>query len=226
MLLELRHIYKSYQQDKITIPVLKDINLSVEKGEYLAIMGPSGSGKTTMMNLIGCLDRPTKGDYILEGKSVVKYTEDQLSDLRLNTLGFVFQNFNLLSKQTALDNVALPLIYAGIPLRKRNEIAYEALKRVGLEERVIFRPSQLSGGQQQRVAIARALVNRPKIILADEPTGALDSKSGIQVMDLFQQMNDEGVTVIMITHDSKIAHHAKRIVHIFDGEITEGGDEE
>lgn len=226
MLLELRHIYKSYQQDKITIPVLKDINLSVEEGEYLAIMGPSGSGKTTMMNLIGCLDRPTKGDYILEGKSVVKYTEDQLSDLRLNTLGFVFQNFNLLSKQTALDNVALPLIYAGIPLRKRNEIAYEALKRVGLEERVIFRPSQLSGGQQQRVAIARALVNRPKIILADEPTGALDSKSGIQVMDLFQQMNDEGVTVIMITHDSKIAHHAKRIVHIFDGEITEGGDEE
>ncbi|MEE1227425.1 MAG: ABC transporter ATP-binding protein [Lachnospiraceae bacterium] len=226
MLLELRHIYKSYQQDKITIPVLKDINLSVEKGEYLAIMGPSGSGKTTMMNLIGCLDRPTKGDYILEGKSVVKYTEDQLSDLRLNTLGFVFQNFNLLSKQTALDNVALPLIYAGIPLRKRNEIAYEALKRVGLEERVKFRPSQLSGGQQQRVAIARALVNRPKIILADEPTGALDSKSGIQVMDLFQQMNDEGVTVIMITHDSKIAHHAKRIVHIFDGEITEGGDEE
>lgn len=226
MLLELRHIYKSYQQDKITIPVLKDINLSVEEGEYLAIMGPSGSGKTTMMNLIGCLDRPTKGDYILEGKSVVKYTEDQLSDLRLNTLGFVFQNFNLLSKQTALDNVALPLIYAGIPLRKRNEIAYEALKRVGLEERVKFRPSQLSGGQQQRVAIARALVNRPKIILADEPTGALDSKSGIQVMDLFQQMNDEGVTVIMITHDSKIAHHAKRIVHIFDGEITEGGDEE
>lgn len=226
MLLELRHIYKSYQQDKITIPVLKDINLSVEKGEYLAIMGPSGSGKTTMMNLIGCLDRSTKGDYILEGKSVVKYTEDQLSDLRLNTLGFVFQNFNLLSKQTALDNVALPLIYAGIPLRKRNEIAYEALKRVGLEERVKFRPSQLSGGQQQRVAIARALVNRPKIILADEPTGALDSKSGIQVMDLFQQMNDEGVTVIMITHDSKIAHHAKRIVHIFDGEITEGGDEE
>ena len=179
-----------------------------------------------MMNLIGWLDRPTKGDYILEGKSVVKYTEDQLSDLRLNTLGFVFQNFNLLSKQTALDNVALPLIYAGIPLRKRNEIAYEALKRVGLEERVKFRPSQLSGGQQQRVAIARALVNRPKIILADEPTGALDSKSGIQVMDLFQQMNDEGVTVIMITHDSKIAHHAKRIVHIFDGEITEGGDEE
>ncbi len=225
MLLELQHIYKDYMQDKIVVPVLKDINLSIDTGEYVAIMGPSGSGKTTMMNLIGCLDKPTKGDYLLEGKSIIHLNENELSDLRLNTLGFVFQNFNLLAKQTALSNVALPLVYAGIAPKQRKKIAYQALKRVGLEDRVSFRPSQLSGGQQQRVAIARALVNNPKIILADEPTGALDSKSGVQVMELFQQLNDDGVTVIMITHDANIAKHAKRTVHIFDGEISEGGDE-
>ena len=185
MLLELKHIYKNYLQDKIVIPVLKDVNISIDEGEYVAIMGPSGS------------------------------------DLRLNTLGFVFQSFNLLPKQTALDNVALPLSYAGVPVKKRKEIAFQALKRVGLAERVHFRPSQLSGGQQQRVAIARALVNNPKIILADEPTGALDSRSGIQVMNLFQQLNEEGVTIIMITHDANIANHAKKVLHIFDGEIVE-----
>ena len=209
MLLELRHIYKNYMQDKIVIPVLKDINISINEGEYVAIMGPSGSGKTTLMNIIGCLDRPTKGEYLLEGESIVNYNENRLSDLRLKTLGFVFQSFNLLPKQTALDNVALPLGYAGYSVKQRKQIAFQALKRVGLEERVNFRPSQLSGGQQQRVAIARALVNNPKIILADEPTGALDSKSGIQVMNLFQQLNDEGVTIIMITHDANIAGHAK-----------------
>lgn len=221
MLLELRHIYKDYMQDKIVVPVLKDINISIDEGEYVAIMGPSGSGKTTLMNIIGCLDRPTKGDFLLEGESIIEYNENRLSDLRLNTLGFVFQSFNLMPKQTALDNVALPLGYAGVPLRKRKEIAFQALKKVGLEDRVNFRPSQLSGGQQQRVAIARALVNNPKIILADEPTGALDSKSGIQVMNLFEQLNAEGVTIIMITHDANIAHHAKKVLHIFDGEISD-----
>ena len=221
MLLELKHIYKNYLQDTIVIPVLKEVNISIDKGEYVAIMGPSGSGKTTLMNIIGCLDRPTKGEFYLEGESIIQYSENQLSDLRLNTLGFVFQSFNLLPKQTALDNVALPLSYAGIPLKKRKEIAFKALKRVGLEERVHFRPSQLSGGQQQRVAIARALVNNPKIILADEPTGALDSRSGIQVMKLFEKLNQEGVTIIMITHDANIANHAKKVLHIFDGEIEE-----
>ena len=220
MLLELKHIYKNYLQDKIVIPVLKDVNISIDEGEYVAIMGPSGSGKTTLMNIIGCLDRPTKGEFLLEGESIVNYNENRLSDLRLNTLGFVFQSFNLLPKQTALDNVALPLSYAGVPVKKRKEIAFQALKRVGLAERVHFKPSQLSGGQQQRVAIARALVNNPKIILADEPTGALDSRSGIQVMSLFQQLNEEGVT-IMITHDANIANHAKKVLHIFDGEIVE-----
>ena len=221
MLLELKHIYKNYFQDKIVIPVLKDINIKVDEGEYVAIMGPSGSGKTTLMNIIGCLDRPTEGEYILEGRSIVNYSENGLSDVRLNTLGFVFQSFNLLPKQTALDNVALPLSYAGIPPRKRREIAFKALQRVGLQDRVKFRPNQLSGGQQQRVAIARALVNNPKIILADEPTGALDSRSGVQVMRLFKELNEDGVTVIMITHDANIASHAKRVIKIFDGRISE-----
>ncbi len=221
MLLELKHIYKNYRQDKIVVPVLKDINISIDEGEYVAIMGPSGSGKTTLMNIIGCLDRPTEGEYFLENESIVNYTENQLSDLRLKTLGFVFQSFNLLPKQTALDNVALPLSYAGVPVKKRRQIAFQTLQRVGLEDRVNFKPSQLSGGQQQRVAIARALVNNPKIILADEPTGALDSKSGTQVMKLFERLNEEGVTVIMITHDANIAGHAKKVLRILDGEIAD-----
>lgn len=221
MLLELKHIYKNYLQDKIVIPVLKDVNISIDEGEYVAIMGPSGSGKTTLMNIIGCLDRPTKGEFFLEGESIINYSENRLSDLRLNTLGFVFQSFNLLPKQSALDNVALPLSYAGVPVKQRREIAFKALQRVGLESRVHFKPSQLSGGQQQRVAIARALVNNPKIILADEPTGALDSRSGIQVMELFKRLNADGVTIIMITHDANIAGNAKKVLHIFDGEIVE-----
>ena len=221
MLLELKHIYKNYRQDKIVVPVLKDINISIDEGEYVAIMGPSGSGKTTLMNIIGCLDRPTEGEYFLENESIVNYTENQLSDLRLKTLGFVFQSFNLPPKQTALDNVALPLSYAGVPVKKRRQIAFQTLQRVGLEDRVNFKPSQLSGGQQQRVAIARALVNNPKIILADEPTGALDSKSGTQVMKLFERLNEEGVTVIMITHDANIAGHAKKVLRILDGEIAD-----
>lgn len=220
MILELKHIYKDYIQDKLVVPVLKDINLNVEEGEYLAIMGPSGSGKTTMMNLIGCLDRPTKGDYFLEGQDVSQYKDKELSDVRLHSIGFVFQNFNLLPRQSALENVALPLSYAGIPAKQRKEIAKQALERVGLGDRLDFMPNQLSGGQKQRVSIARALVNKPKIVLADEPTGALDSKSGQAVMELFHKLNEEGVTIIMITHNEEIAEQAKRIIYIFDGEIT------
>ena len=225
MILQMSGICKDYLQGKMTVPVLRDIDFSMEEGEYVAIMGPSGSGKTTLMNIIGCLDRPTEGEYFLENESIVNYTENQLSDLRLKTLGFVFQSFNLLPKQTALDNVALPLSYAGVPVKKRRQIAFQTLQRVGLEDRVNFKPSQLSGGQQQRVAIARALVNNPKIILADEPTGALDSKSGTQVMKLFERLNEEGVTVIMITHDANIAGHAKKVLRILDGEIADDSQE-
>lgn len=220
MILELKGIYKDYIQDKMVVPVLKDINLNVEEGEYVAIMGPSGSGKTTLMNIVGCLDKPTKGSFFLDGRDILKCKENEMSDLRLKFIGFVFQNFNLLPRQTALDNVSLPLSYAGVPRAQRKIIAAQALERVGLQDRMKFQPNQLSGGQKQRVAIARALVNRPKILLADEPTGALDTKSGEQVMELFQRLNDEGVTVVMITHDPEIAEHARRIVYIRDGEIV------
>lgn len=221
MILRLDHIYKDYIQGKLTVPVLKDVSLHVEEGEYVAIMGPSGSGKSTLMNIVGCLDRPTSGEYELAGKNVLSLNDKQLADLRLNSIGFVFQNFQLLPRMTALDNVALPLLYAGVRKKTRRTSAREALVRVGLEERVNFKPTQLSGGQKQRVAIARAMVNHPKILLADEPTGALDSKSSRQVMELFQTLNDEGVTVIMITHDRGIAGYAKRVVDIFDGELME-----
>ncbi|MDD6326051.1 MAG: ABC transporter ATP-binding protein [Lachnospiraceae bacterium] len=221
MILKLEHIYKDYIQGKLTVPVLKDVSLHVEEGEYVAIMGPSGSGKSTLMNIVGCLDRPTSGTYELAGEDVLSLNENKLADVRLNKIGFVFQNFQLLPRMTALDNVALPLVYAGVRKKARRERAREALIRVGLEERVSFTPTQLSGGQKQRVAIARAMVNKPKILLADEPTGALDSKSSAQVMDLFAQLNAEGVTVVMITHDPGIAGHAKRVVDIFDGEISE-----
>lgn len=221
LILKLEHIYKDYIQGKMIVPVLKDVCLNVEKGEYVAIMGPSGSGKSTLMNIIGCLDRPTSGSYELTGRNVLKLNEKQLADVRLHNIGFVFQNFQLLPRMTALDNVALPLIYAGTRKRARRAKAREALMRVGLEDRVTFKPTQLSGGQKQRVAIARAMVNKPDILLADEPTGALDSKSSRQVMELFQKLNDEGVTVIMITHDSGIAGYAKRVVTILDGELSE-----
>ena len=221
MILKLEHIYKDYLQGKMTVPVLKDVSLQVDEGEYVAIMGPSGSGKSTLMNIIGCLDRPTSGSYELAGQDVLKLSDNAVASVRLHSIGFVFQNFQLLPRQTALDNVALPLIYAGIRKKVRRERAKEALIRVGLEDRLDFKPTQLSGGQKQRVAIARAMVNNPKILLADEPTGALDSRSSKQVMELFQKLNDEGVTVIMITHDRGIAEHAKRIVDIFDGEISE-----
>lgn len=221
MLLNLEHIYKDYQQDKLVVPVLKDVSLQVEEGEYVAIMGPSGSGKTTLMNIIGCLDLPTSGTYQFAGNNILEYKERELATLRSSGIGFVFQNFQLLPRATARDNVALPLSYTGTKLKERKERAMEALEKVGLADRADFRPNQLSGGQKQRVAIARAMVNHPKILLADEPTGALDSKSGEQIMQLFQQLNDEGVTIVMITHDNKVAQRAKRIVHIIDGELTE-----
>ena len=222
MILSLQNIYKDYQQEKLVVPVLKDVSLTVEEGEYVAIMGPSGSGKTTLMNIIGCLDRPTSGTYELAGENVLKLKDRELSDLRLKSIGFVFQSFQLMPRESAVENVALPLSYAGVRKKERRVRATKALERVGLGDRVNFRPTQLSGGQKQRVAIARAMVNHPKILLADEPTGALDSKSGEQIMELFDSLNEEGVTIVMITHDPKIAAKAKRIVRIIDGEIYEG----
>ena len=222
MILNLQNIYKDYQQEKLVVPVLKDVSLTVEEGEYVAIMGPSGSGKTTLMNIIGCLDRPTSGTYELAGENVLKLKDRELSDLRLKSIGFVFQSFQLMPLESAVENVALPLSYAGVRKKERRIRATKALERVGLGDRVNFRPTQLSGGQKQRVAIARAMVNHPKILLADEPTGALDSKSGEQIMELFDSLNEEGVTIVMITHDPRIAAKAKRIVRIIDGEIYEG----
>ena len=222
MILNLQNIYKDYQQEKLVVPVLKDVSLTVEEGEYVAIMGPSGSGKTTLMNIIGCLDRPTSGTYELAGENVLKLKDRELSDLRLKSIGFVFQSFQLMPRESAGENVALPLNYAGVRKKERRIRATKALERVGLGDRVNFRPTQLSGGQKQRVAIARAMVNHPKILLADEPTGALDSKSGEQIMELFDSLNEEGVTIVMITHDPRIAAKAKRIVRIIDGEIYEG----
>ena len=224
MILELSHIYKDYGDDKMIVPVLKDVSFSVDEGEYVAIMGPSGSGKTTLMNIIGCLDKPTSGEYLFDGQDVSKMNDRQMSDLRLESIGFVFQSFHLLPEENATENVALPLSYAGIRKKERNKMAIEALTRVGLEERVNFKPNQLSGGQKQRVAIARAMVHNPRILLADEPTGALDQKSGKQIIELFKKLNDEGVTIIMITHDANIAANAKRQIRIIDGEIYEGSD--
>lgn len=217
MILELKQVSKDYAQDKEPVPVLHHINFSMKKGEYVAIMGPSGSGKTTLMNIIGCLDQPTEGEYYLDGININGCSDNQLADIRLQKIGFVFQNFELLPRQTAVQNVEIPLTYAGIPPKERREVAVKALKRMGLEERVNFKVTKLSGGQKQRVAIARAIVNHPQILLADEPTGALDSKSGEQIMELFRELNEEGVTILMITHDREVAEHADRIVTIRDG---------
>ncbi|MDO4478291.1 MAG: ABC transporter ATP-binding protein [Lachnospiraceae bacterium] len=226
MILEISHLYKTYQQDKLEVPVLFDINFAMEQGEYVAIMGPSGSGKTTLMNLVGCLDQATSGSLVLDGQEVTTLSDDDMADIRLHKIGFVFQNFQLLPRQSAIDNVALPLSYAGVSREMRRIRAAKALERVGLGERLDFMPNQLSGGQKQRVAIARALINDPAILLADEPTGALDSSSGAQIMELFRELNDNGVSILMITHDKGIASHADRIVTIRDGRITEGGPDE
>lgn len=220
MLISIKDLNKSYVNDDFEVPVLFDINLDVEEGEYLVIMGPSGSGKSTLMNIIGCLDELTTGTYYLNGEDVSHRTDNELAEIRNKTLGFVFQTFNLLPKETALENVALPLLYANVPKEERLERARIALEKVGLGDRINFLPNQLSGGQKQRVAIARAIVTNPKILLADEPTGALDTKSGIQVMEIFKQLNDEGITVIMITHDPEIATHGKRKVLIRDGRLN------
>ncbi len=216
-ILKMTDICKDYAQGKEPVRVLKDVNLTVEKGEYLAIMGPSGSGKTTLMNLIGCLDVPTSGSYELDGKDLKDLSDDALADIRNQYIGFVFQSFHLLPKMDALDNVALPLLYAGVPLKERRARAEQALKAVGLEERIHFFPNQLSGGQCQRVAIARAMVGNPSLLLADEPTGALDTKAGNQIMEIFRQLSSQGMTIIMITHEPGIAACADKTYHILDG---------
>ena len=221
MILSMQHIYKEYMRGKTPVPVLRDICLEVEDGEYLAIMGPSGSGKTTLMNLIGCLDKPTSGSYMFNNRDITTRTDDQLAVIRNKHIGFVFQSFHLLPNLNALDNVALPLLYAGVPRKERLDLAREALARVGLEERMTFRPNQLSGGQCQRVAIARAIVGKPRLLLADEPTGALDTASGDQIMDIFDQLNEEGVSIIMITHEPAVAARAGKTLHLLDGQFQE-----
>ena len=218
-ILELKDICKDYQQGREPVRVLKNINLTVEKGDYLAIMGPSGSGKTTLMNIIGCLDVPTSGSYILEGRDLKDLSDDDLAEVRNKHIGFVFQSFHLLPKMEAVDNVALPLLYADVPLKERRARAEEALKAVGLGERIHFLPNQLSGGQCQRVAIARAIVGNPQLLLADEPTGALDTKAGHQIMEIFRRLSGEGMTIIMITHEPSIAACADKTYRILDGEL-------
>ena len=218
-ILELKDICKDYQQGREPVRVLKNINLTVEKGDYLAIMGPSGSGKTTLMNIIGCLDVPTSGSYILEGRDLKDLSDDDLAEVRNKHIGFVFQSFHLLPKMEAVDNVALPLLYADVPLKERRARAEEALKAVGLGERIHFLPNQLSGGQCQRVAIARAIVGNPQLLLADEPTGALDTKAGNQIMEIFRRLSGEGMTIIMITHEPSIAACADKTFRILDGEL-------
>ncbi len=219
LILSMRGINKSYPLGEGSVQVLFDVNFDVRKKEFVSILGPSGSGKSTLMNIIGCLDTATSGSYVLNGQDIGSLKDRQLAKVRNSDIGFVFQQFQLLNRMTALDNVVLPLIYAKVPSKERRARATVLLNKVGLGDKMMNKPKQLSGGQQQRVAIARAMVTDPAIILADEPTGALDQKTGAQIMDLFEQLNKEGKTIIMITHDPKIARRAKRIVHILDGRL-------
>ena len=219
-LIDVKNIKKSYPLGDLNLNILKGINLSVEAGEFVAIMGPSGSGKSTLMNILGCLDIPSSGKYLLDGIDVSKMKPDQLAEIRNKKIGFVFQGFNLLSRTSALENVELPMVYAGIPAEERFQRAKKALEKVGLKERMDHLPNQLSGGQQQRVAIARAVVNDAPIIFADEPTGNLDTKMSIEIMKLFTKLNEEtGKTIILVTHEEDIALYSKRIIKVVDGEI-------
>ena len=218
---KLDKVSKIYKMGEVEIRAVDEISFEISKGEFVVIVGPSGAGKTTVLNILGGMDTASKGKVLVDGRNITDYSGRQLTAYRRDDIGFVFQFYNLVPNLTALENVELPLTYAGVAKKERRERALQALTRVGLEDRVNFQPNQLSGGQKQRVAIARALVNRPKILLADEPTGALDSTSGEQVMELFQKLNDEGVSVLMITHDPEIAAHAKRVVMIRDGELQE-----
>jgi len=225
-ILSMRDIVKVYQIGDEEQTVLKGISLTVYEGEFISVLGPSGSGKSTLMNIIGCLDIPTSGTYILGGRNIPELDQKQLARIRNREIGFVFQSFQLLPRLTALENVELPLIYARVSPSKRRKRAEELLIRVGLEDKMYHRPNQLSGGQQQRVAIARALANNPTLLLADEPTGSLDQKTGKQVMELFRELNNEGHTIIMITHDPNIAKYARRIVKILDGSLIEGTEDD
>ena len=214
-----RDIFKDYSRGKLTVPVLKHVTFTVQQGEYIAIMGPSGSGKTTLMNIIGCLDVPTSGTFLLDGEEISGMSENRMAEIRNKTLGFVFQHADLLPELTALDNVALPLLYRGVRKKERRARAAEVLEKVGLGDRMEFYPNQMSGGQCQRAAIARAIVGNPKMLLADEPTGALDSQSGKNIMKLFRQLNQEGITIITITHAAEVAQEADKCFHIYDGEL-------
>ncbi|NRD79256.1 ABC transporter ATP-binding protein [Bacillus sp. BRMEA1] len=224
-MIQIKDMMKSYKLGGETVHALNNVSLEINKGDFLAIIGPSGSGKSTLMNMIGCLDHPDSGEYLLDGKEIGKMNDNQLAAIRNQKIGFIFQNFNLLTKLTALENVELPLLYAGVSAKVRREQAMESLKKVGLADRSGHLPTQLSGGQQQRVAIARALAGNPSILLADEPTGALDSKTSKEIMEIMQGLNEVGNTIILITHDLNIAQQAKRMVSIQDGKLQENGGE-
>ena len=218
-LIETRQLWKTYEMGAEKIHALRDVSIEIERGEYVAIMGPSGSGKSTLMNLIGCLDTPSEGSYLLNGKNVSGMNDDELARIRNEEIGFVFQTFNLLPRATAFQNVELPMIYAGMTLADRRERAHEMLRMVELSDRMTHRPNELSGGQRQRVAVARALVNRPSILLADEPTGNLDSKTGVEIIALFKRLHEQGNTIVLITHEADVAANARRVIQILDGEV-------
>ncbi len=218
-LIETHDLWKSYEMGEEKVHALSGVSIQIDRGEYVAIMGPSGSGKSTLMNLIGCLDTPSKGSYLLNGKQVSEMNDDELARIRNEEIGFVFQTFNLLPRATALHNVELPLIYAGLSSKARADRASQALDKVELSDRKHHRPNQLSGGQRQRVAIARALVNNPSILLADEPTGNLDTKTGVEIMSLFERLHEAGNTIIIVTHEAEVAEHAHRVIHIRDGKV-------